>query len=288
MLHPAKAGVKRAAAAARRALARRARPAGAFDASRYFRGDATLGFYNVGTPVMRRMAHAMFEAHRDEWSVGDALAFADLLIKDRHLEAKSIGIELLARYRRAFTPGLLPVWKRWLARNDSANWATTDAMCGALIGPLLASHPPLVARVAGWAGDRNMWVRRASAVSLVGLARKGVALEAAYGVARRLHADREDLIRKAVGWLLREAGKTDPARLERYLRRYGPAIPRTTVRYAIERFPVTTRQELMTVTRAPAEAPAAVPARKRVSARRAMASASGSLEPSAGGGFPAQ
>lgn len=265
MLHPAKAGVRRAAADARRALARRARPAGAFDASRYFRGDAKLGFYNVGTQTVREMAKAIFLAHRDQWSVADALAFADLLIKDRHLEVKSIGIELLALSRREFTPGLLPAWKRWLARNDSANWATTDAICGYLIGPLIASRPPLVARVAGWAGDRNMWVRRASAVSLVSLARKGDALETAYGVARKLHVDREDLIQKAVGWLLREAGKTDPARLERYLRRHGPAIPRTTVRYAIERLPARKRQELLTVTRAPG----GMPGRTCVRARRA-------------------
>jgi 3-methyladenine DNA glycosylase AlkD len=250
MLHPAKAGVRQAAADARLALARRARPAGDFDASRYFRGGATLAFYNVGTQKVREMAEAIFRSNRDEWSVADALAFANLLIKDRHLEVKSIGIELLALYRREFTPGLLPAWKRWLARNDSANWATTDAICGYLIGPLIASHPPLVARVAAWAGARNMWVRRASAVSLVGLARKGDALDAAYGVARRLHGDGEDLIQKAVGWLLREAGKTDPARLERYLRRHGPAIPRTTVRYAIERLPARQRQALMAVTRA--------------------------------------
>ena len=251
MLHPAKADVKRAVAEARRALARQARPAGAFDASRYFRGAVTLGFYNVGTRAVREMAKAIHRAHSDDWSITDALAFADLLIRDRHLEAKSIGIELLARYRRQFTRGLLPVWKRWLSRNDAANWATTDAICGYLIGPLIASYPPLVARVASWAGDRNMWVRRASAVSLVALARKGDALPVVYGVARRLHADREDLIQKAAGWLLREAGKRDPARLERYLRMNGRSIPRTTVRYAIERMPARKRQELIAVTRKP-------------------------------------
>ena len=82
-----------------------------------------------------------------------------------------------------------------------------------------------------------MWVRRAAAVSLIPSVRKAGALDVAYQVAEALHRDREDLIRKAVGWLLREAGKTDPVRLERYLRRNGPSIPRTTIRYAIERMP---------------------------------------------------
>ncbi len=55
---------------------------------------------------------------------------------------------------------------------------------------------------------------------------------------------------KAVGWLLREAGKTDMARLEKYLLSKGPKIPRTTVRYAIERFPKEERKRLLNATRA--------------------------------------
>ena len=105
-----------------------ARPAGHFDASRYFRGGHDLGFYNVGTVAMRALARSIHAAHRDEWSIDDAMACADALIVDRHLEVKSVGIELVARYRRDFTPRLLPKWKRWLAGNHSANWATTDAI----------------------------------------------------------------------------------------------------------------------------------------------------------------
>ena len=242
----------RAAADVKRALARMARPAGVFDASRYFRGAADLGFYNVGTSAVREMARSIFLAQRDSWSVDEALAFADVLMKDRYLEVKSVGIELVARYRRVLSPRALPTVKRWLARGDSSNWATTDTICGLLIGPLIVSHPKLAAPVAAWAGHRNMWVRRAAAVSLIPSVRKGAALDLAYEVARRLHPDREDLIQKAVGWMLREAGKADPARLERYLRRHGPSIPRTTVRYAIERMPATTRKAVLSATRAPA------------------------------------
>jgi 3-methyladenine DNA glycosylase AlkD len=248
MLHSQKTGVRTAAAEARRALERLARPVGEFDASRYFRGDVTLGFYNVGTRAVRDMAKSIYRAHRDDWTIVDAVGFADTLIKDRYLEAKAAGIELLALYRREFTPSLLPVWKRWLARNDSNNWATTDAICGYLIGPLIVARPSLAARVGRWARHRNMWVRRAAAVSLIPAVRTGGALDVAYNVARALAADREDLIHKAVGWLLREAGKADVRRLERYLRGNGPAIPRTTVRYAIERMPETKRRTLLRIT----------------------------------------
>jgi 3-methyladenine DNA glycosylase AlkD len=243
-------GFAQAAAEARRELERLAHPAGTFDASRYFRGADDLGFYNVGTGAMRSLARSIHGAHQDDWSIDDAMAFAERLIVDRHLEAKSIGIEVVARYRRDFTPRQLTAWKRWLSRNYSANWATTDGICAYLIGPLLVRYPPLGARMHIWARDRNMWVRRAAAVSLIPSVRLGLANDLSYEIARRLHGDQEDLIQKAVGWLLRETGKKDPARLERYLRANGPSIPRTTVRYAIERFPARTRRALLSETRA--------------------------------------
>ena len=68
-----------------------------------------------------------------------------------------------------------------------------------------------------------------------------------YDIAERLHPDPHDLIHKAVGWALREAGKVDPARLERYLRANVRAIPRTTFRYAIERFDERKRKQLLMI-----------------------------------------
>jgi 3-methyladenine DNA glycosylase AlkD len=243
--------VRAAASAAKRALGAMKRPASDFDASRYFRGDHRLGFYNVGTTQMRALARSIHAAHRERWSIDDAMALADVLIADRYLEVKSVGVEVLARYRRDFSPRLLARWKRWLASNHSANWATTDAICGELIGPLLTAYPHLAPGMREWAGHRNMWVRRASIVGLIALARRGNALDVLYDIARRLHADEEDLIQKAVGWALREAGKTDMTRLEAYLRQNGPMIPRTTLRYAIERFPEPARRALLAATRIP-------------------------------------
>jgi 3-methyladenine DNA glycosylase AlkD len=237
------------------ALRRLARPAGGFDAARYFRGDHGLRFYNVGTKNVRLLARTIYITNRDRWSVREAMRLANELMCDPFLETKAVAIELVARYRRSFTPALLPAWKRWLASNQSANWATTDAICGMLIGPLLADYPRLIPEMLKWAGHRNMWVRRASAVALIPPMRRGLALDEAYAVAGRLHADREDLIQKAVGWMLREAGKQDAERLERYLRRNGSSIPRATVRYAIERFPAITRRRLLTSTRASTSLP---------------------------------
>jgi 3-methyladenine DNA glycosylase AlkD len=252
MLHPQKSHVTtpaRAAVRARRDLVRMARPSGSFDASRYFRGEVDLGFFNVGSGRVRAMAKEMYRRHRDAWSVDAALACADALMRDRYLEVKGAGVELMACYRRAWQPRILSCWKRWLARGYSANWATTDAICGMLIGPLLVQRPSLASEMRRWARHRNMWVRRASAVSLIPSVRRGLALDLAYRVARMLHPDPEDLIQKAVGWMLREAGKADARRLERYLRANGPGIPRTTLRYAIERFPPAKRRALLKITK---------------------------------------
>ncbi len=240
----------RVAGMVRRSVKRMARPVGDFDASRYFRGEVDLGFYNVGTRAVRDVARSVHAANRSTWSIDDAMEFADVLMRDRYLEVKMVGVEVVRRFHREFSPRLMNAWKRWLARGYSANWATTDAICGTLIGPLLDAHPELAERMRGWTRHRSLWVRRAAAVGLVSLARRGRSLDLAYDVARALHRDREDLIEKAVGWLLREAGKTDSPRLERYLRRHGPSIPRTSVRYAIERMSPATRRRLLIMTRA--------------------------------------
>ena len=94
MLHPAKARVgppARIAAAARRELAGLSRPAASFDASRYFRGTPDLGFFNVGTGRVRQIAREIVAANRANWSMDEAMAFADVLIRDRHLEVEGPG-----------------------------------------------------------------------------------------------------------------------------------------------------------------------------------------------------
>ncbi len=118
-------------------------------------------------------------------------------------------------------------------------------MCGMVIGPLLVKYPTLQKQMRVWSTHRNMWVRRASIVGLLVPMRNGQALDLVYEIAKRLHPDPHDLIHKAVGWALREAGKVDQARLERYLRANVAVIPRTTFRYAIERFPDGKRRQLL-------------------------------------------
>lgn len=239
--------VRRVAEAARRELESMSRPAGEFDASRYFRGH-DLQFFNVGSPRVRALARRLVTEH-PEWTVDDGMAFAEALMPDAVLEVKGLALEVVARYRRTFRPTHLATWKRWLGDDYAANWATTDAMCGMLIGPLLIRHPELADRLRPWARSRNLWLRRASGVGLLPGIRRRLFIDQGFETALALHPDREDLIHKAVGWLLRELSKVDPARVERHLLTHRGAIPRTTVRYAIERFPLAARTRLLAATK---------------------------------------
>ncbi len=216
----------------------------------YFKGHEDVRFYGLAVPEARAVEREFYATVKGVWTPADALALCELLIREAELEAKQIGIEVLARFKRQFTPELLPTFKGWLAGDHCGNWATTDALCSLALSPLLLKHPALIAELKLWTRDENLWVRRASAVPLTGPARRGQYLNDAYEIAEALLGYPEDLIHKATGWLLRDAGRTDPARLEAFLLRHGPRISRTTLRYAIEKFPPDKRKTLLQQTKA--------------------------------------
>ncbi len=87
-----------------------------------------------------------------------------------------------------------------------------------------------------WRRRQNLWERRISIVATHYFIRQNDFTDT-LRVAERLLGDREDLIHKAVGWMLREVGKKQQPALEAFLRRHGKVMPRTMLRYAIERFP---------------------------------------------------
>lgn len=237
-----------AAARALRELERAGTPERGAGTAGYFKSYEKLKFFGVDSPTLRRIASRLHANEARDWTVHEARRFATAMIARPELEAKALGIVLLGRFQREFEPSLLTDARRWLDR-WCHDWASTDALCGEVIAPILVARPGLCRVLRAWRRSPRLYVRRASAVGLIGLARRGQALDEAYDAALALAEEDHHLMHKGVGWLLREAGKTDPARLERFLRRYGRRLSRTTVRYAIERFPVTKRRELLRATR---------------------------------------
>jgi 3-methyladenine DNA glycosylase AlkD len=224
-------------------------PARAAGAAAYFKAYEQVTFFGVDSPTVRRLASQIRRDEGRDWQLRDAVAFAGGMLAQPQLEAKGLGVCVLGKFKAQFTPSLLRQTKRWLA-NHCSDWASTDALCGEVIGPLLVQCPALVPELRAWRSNPHLYVRRASAVALIPIVRTGRALGEAYAAALALGADEHHLLQKAAGWLLREAGKADMARLERYLRRHGSRLGRTTVGYALERFPPGVRKELLVATRA--------------------------------------
>jgi len=215
----------------------------------YFRENEKVRFYGVATPRLREIERILFRSLQGDWGVEKAAAFCGLMVRSEFNEAKTLGLLFLSRYRKSFPRNLFHLARSWLLNLHCDNWSATDALCGWIIAPLLRDYPDLVRKLKDWARSRTLWLRRASLVSLVPLARRGERLAAAYTNARALLGDEEDLIHKATGWLMREAGKTDSRRLEAFILRHGPRIPRTALRYSIERFPEGRRREILRATR---------------------------------------
>jgi 3-methyladenine DNA glycosylase AlkD len=111
------------------------------------------------------------------------------------------------------------------------NWDLVDTSAAALVGEHLGDDPKLLKRLAV---SGNIWERRIAMVSTFAELRAG-RTKLTFKVAEMLLDDRHDLIHKAVGWLLREAGKVSHEALLAFLRKHYARLPRTTLRYAIER-----------------------------------------------------
>jgi 3-methyladenine DNA glycosylase AlkD len=215
----------------------------------YFKPDEEIWLHGVRARDVHALELELFQEEGRSWSVEEAVDGCDALLHDKYLEAKIVGILLLARFKKHFPKKLFSEVEGWLAGDLCNNWASADTLSISIVAPLLARYPELTSELGRWARAKNLWLRRSAAVGLVPLARRGERLNAAYAVAQALLSDREDLIHKAVGWLLRESGKKDPRRLQHFLLVHGPQVPRTAVRYAIEKFPGATRKKLLIGTR---------------------------------------
>jgi 3-methyladenine DNA glycosylase AlkD len=182
------------------------------------------------------------------WTIAEAVQFCEAMVRDPHMEARGIGYQVVAHFAASADASLFATARRWL-EETCGNWGLVDNLAPSVVAPVVQRHPHLIPDLIAWTGSPNLWLRRGAVVTFVPLVGDEDFREAAYEVAGRLLDDTEDLIHKAVGWLLREAGKRDPDRLIGFLLKNGAAIPRTTVRYAIERFPKDERKRLLLETR---------------------------------------
>jgi 3-methyladenine DNA glycosylase AlkD len=194
----------------------------------YGAGDRFLG---IRVPVLRRLARQY-----------DAMSLAEVrrLLRSPFHEARLLALLILARaYDRGDDATRQRVYELYLASTDHINsWDLVDVSAAGIVGRHLATRDraPLVRL----AGSSALWERRIAIVATHHFIRAGDHATTLH-IAELLLDDRHDLIHKAVGWMLREVAKRDQPRAETFLRTHLARMPRTTLRYAIERFPAELR-----------------------------------------------
>lgn len=165
------------------------------------------------------------------------------LWQDGVLEERILAVQILSKFKRAWEPSHWKTFDGWI--DSLSNWAETDALCMKVLAPLVGQHRDFMRGLPDWTRSRNRWRRRSAAVALTPIARRGEELAAAFDICDRLAADRDDIVEKAVGWLLKEASRTQPEAVAGFLLSDIDRFSRTTVRYACEKMPKKLRARVM-------------------------------------------
>jgi 3-methyladenine DNA glycosylase AlkD len=198
----------------------------------YGEGDVFLG---IPVPTMRRIALK----HK-------TLGLADVqrLLDSRIHEYRAAALEILAaQYAKGDERQRNDIVVFYLRNTGRINnWDLVDASARPILGEHLKTHPLKILKKL--AKSKNLWERRISIVSTMALVWAGE-LEDALEIAEILLDDTHDLIHKATGWVLREAGVEDRNRLMAFLEKHFAQMSRTTLRYAIEHFAPEQRKKLL-------------------------------------------
>ncbi|MBI2984511.1 MAG: DNA alkylation repair protein [Candidatus Kerfeldbacteria bacterium] len=198
----------------------------------YSEGDIFIG---VSVPEQRRVARK----YRDL-----PLADVERLLQSRYHEHRLTALFILvSQFQRRDQHTREIIAKRYLRwRKQINNWDLVDSSAPHILGTYLLDKPRLV--LSSLAASRNLWERRMSIIATQTFIRHGQFRDT-LNLAKKLLRDPHDLIHKAVGWMLREVGDRDRPTEERFLKRYARQMPRTMLRYAIEKFPPAGRRQYL-------------------------------------------
>jgi 3-methyladenine DNA glycosylase AlkD len=146
--------------------------------------------------------------------------------------------------RKEFEPGDFDVFENWVAMYVT-NWAACDTLCNHTVGTFLVQYPEYVPELKRWAKNKNRWMRRAAAVSLIVPAANGMFVKESLQVCKILLKDTDDIIQKGYGWLLKSASEFDSTIVFDFVMKNKAEMPRTALRYAIEKMNTALKKEAM-------------------------------------------
>jgi 3-methyladenine DNA glycosylase AlkD len=158
------------------------------------------------------------------------------LWKSGYLEEAGIACMWSYNVRKDYIPGDFAIFEKWVSKYVT-NWAACDTLCNHTVGTFIEMYPDFLSGLKRWARSQNRWVKRASAVSLIIPARKGKFLPDIFEIADILFSDSDDMVQKGYGWMLKAASQTHQNEVFEYVMRNRSTMPRTSLRYAIEKMP---------------------------------------------------
>jgi len=221
-------------------LRKHADPERAKGALRFFKtGEGEYGegdrFLGLTAAHVREVARK----HR-ELRLGDLTE----LLRSPYHEDRSVALLILAnQFRRAEEPARERIFRFYLRNTRRINgWDLVDLSADKIVGAHLDGKD--AALLHDLARSQSVWERRIAIIATFHFIRQG-RFDTTLEIAEALLGDKHDLIHKAVGWMLREVGKRDRSSEEVFLRRHCARMPRTMLRYAIEKFPEPLRQKYL-------------------------------------------
>ena len=210
-------------------------------AARFFKEG--INCYGVKAASVLKIADKYFKQIKNE-NKQTVFSLSEELLKSDLFEESSIAFEWVYRVREFYEPDDFEVFEGWIGKYVN-NWAKCDTLCNHSVAAFIESYPQYITRLKQWTKSDNRWFRRAAAVTLVLPARNGKFLEDVLEIADSLLMDEDDLVRKGYGWMLKEAGKAHQQEIFEYVMKNKKVMPRTSLRYAIEKFPQDMRKKAM-------------------------------------------
>ena len=228
-----------------------------FDLSeRFFKENEAAKTYGVKMAEVHRIAKDAFGQVKD-CSKQTVFELCEELWKSGYLEEAVIACDWAEWQHKKYEPVDFAVFERWLGCYVS-NWADCDTLCNHTIGSFVMMYPEFIEKLKVWAKSPNRWMRRGAAVTLIIPARKGLFLSDMLEIAETLLLDRDDLVQKGYGWMLKAASMSETfvkgademkkAPLEavfNFVIKHQAVMPRTALRYAIEKMPTDLKAKAM-------------------------------------------
>jgi 3-methyladenine DNA glycosylase AlkD len=199
------------------------------------------------TAALRRAVVCFRHELRKERGLEFVVEVADQLFSGLVLEEKAAAVFLLEKLDGEFGNREFNLFEEWLDRISS--WADHDGLVHSLIAPMVAAEPARLKNVFRWAKSADRWHRRAACVALIRGARARMFFPVITKLAGLLLNDKDDMVQKGLGWLLRETAKFDPKRTVPYLMKIRSRAPRLVLRTACETLPLAAKRRILANTR---------------------------------------